>query len=952
MRRASILSAALFCLLSFMGFAQTGKGSLTGHVTDSSGAELQGASVMLIETGRTTATDSKGGFILTDINPGSYHLQVTFVGFSDSVSEVKLAAGQVQQLRIALKVESANEQIVVVAERVHGEAEAINRIKTGDNILQIATHEVITSLPNANMADAIGRMPSVTLERDEGEGKYIQVRGTEPRLTNVTINGNTIPSPEGGVRQIKLDSVASDLVESVELNKTLSANQDADGIGGSVNFVTKTAGDQPTLSVTGIGGYTPIEQGRPVSQFSATLGKRFGASKKFGILGGGAYDFNGRGIDDIEPAFTGLNYTTLQTREYRYNRSRYGFTGGADYKLKEGSSLYLKGMFSDFYDYGDKWYYGYVQNARPTYYTSQRRPEFGVSSINLGGKHTFGANSLHWDLSASYSWQDAANGNPKADFYWAPASGVAPTSVSYSVDTSDSNRPKFNPTNTTLAAIQTPSNWALQDLYTSTGRAGALGLTGQGDYQRIHKFGSRYGTFSFGAKLRNLHRGQNAAQNIYDIGGTASKPTAAMAAGAYGMQNFLGDFTNPDYYGGSYQLGPVTDYNTILKAALNSSSPLLQYDKSATYKKGAINNYNLVERISAGYLMEGVDLTSHIHLQGGLRFENSYESGSGFNYDQTTVTLSKTPVNQQVYLDVLPSIQLRYSPNPNANLRIVYSRGVSRPDPLDLIPYIQETDGGTGICPASVTCAGTLNMGNPNLKPERAHNVDVLYEHFLKPLGMIQAGFFYKRLSDPLIQTQSVVTWDSQQWQGTQWSNGGDADLYGFEIGFQQRLSYLPGALSGLGVSANYSYTDSEARGIPYYASAGVTTYRTAPLLRQAPQTWNISPTYDRGRVSIRLGMQYNSAYVFKYVTTVAPGDDSVATGSAGPYGDDHIHEHFQLDAQGSVRLYKGLNFLAYGLNLNNEPFGHFLGSTSYMIQREFYRPTFAFGFRWTQRQE
>src|SRR5262249_39736740 len=153
------------------------------------------------------------------------------------------------------------------------------RQRAAENIVQVLSADVITSLPNANIADALGRLPSVTLERDEGEGKYVQIRGTEPRLSNTTIDGVTVPSPESGVRQIKLDTLASDLVESVEINKTLQANMDGDGIGGSVNLRTKTAGEQPTMMVDGMGGYTPIIGGRGVSQFDTTVGNRFGRTK-------------------------------------------------------------------------------------------------------------------------------------------------------------------------------------------------------------------------------------------------------------------------------------------------------------------------------------------------------------------------------------------------------------------------------------------------------------------------------------------------------------------------------------------------------------------------------------------------------------------------------------------------------------------------------------------------
>jgi outer membrane receptor protein involved in Fe transport len=114
-------------------------------------------------------------------------------------------------------------------------------------------------------------------------GKYIQIRGTEPRLSNVTINGIHVPSPEN-VRNVKLDVIPADLVEMVEVNKTLSADQDADAIGGSVNLVTRTPSDEPYVSFLGMGGYTPINCGRNAYQLAGTAGQRFGVDKKIGLL--------------------------------------------------------------------------------------------------------------------------------------------------------------------------------------------------------------------------------------------------------------------------------------------------------------------------------------------------------------------------------------------------------------------------------------------------------------------------------------------------------------------------------------------------------------------------------------------------------------------------------------------------------------------------------------------
>ena len=151
-----------------------------------------------------------------------------------------------------------------------------------DNVLQVLPADVITSLPNANVADALGRLPSITLERIEGEGVYVLVRGTEARLTNVTIDGITVPSPEPTVRQVRLDVLPADLVESVEVNKTLAPNMDGDGIGGSVNMKTKTAGEFPTISLFGLGGYNPILGGRENTEDGGTIGHRFGRDRQTG----------------------------------------------------------------------------------------------------------------------------------------------------------------------------------------------------------------------------------------------------------------------------------------------------------------------------------------------------------------------------------------------------------------------------------------------------------------------------------------------------------------------------------------------------------------------------------------------------------------------------------------------------------------------------------------------
>src|SRR5437660_6974852 len=444
------------------GQAQSGKGAIAGHVTDSSGGALIGAQATLQPSGVSVVSDARGQFFINDLEPGSYTVTVTYVGFEAFTQTVTVAAAQIATVDAKLEVESQNLEVLVTAERASGEAAAVNRELTADNIVQVLPSEVIRSLPNANMADALGRLPSVTIERDEGEGKYVQIRGTEPRLANLTIDGINTPSPESGVRQIKLDAIPADIVESVEINKTLQANMDADGIGGSVNLVTKTAGERPTVNISGMGGYTPIINGRGLVETAGTVGQRFGANKRFGALIGGTYDWNGRGIDDLEPVpdlatlpggTTARYFEAADIREYRYYRSRWGLAGSADYKPSDGSTIYIRGLYSDFKNYGDKWAYSLTDNTQgikllgsngcatdpttglttapctgvPSFNDQIRRPDYGIGSLLLGGKHVLATTWYAWDISASRSRQVGGVGYRTASF----SSGLASSSCPY-----------------------------------------------------------------------------------------------------------------------------------------------------------------------------------------------------------------------------------------------------------------------------------------------------------------------------------------------------------------------------------------------------------------------------------------------------------------------------------------------------------------------------------------
>src|SRR6202020_897894 len=280
-------------------------GSVKGTVKDVAGSVLQGAKIVLQPGGTSVASDAQGEFSILNLKPGTYTATVSYVGFTSTVSTVVVSAGQYVVVNASLQVASSNQQVVVSANLV-GDAAAINEQRTSPNILNVETSTQIQSLPNANIADAVGRLPGVTLQRNEGEGQYVQIRGTEPRLSNTTIDGVVVPGPDPQVRQVDLDTIPADIVGSLAINKTLSASQDGDAIGGSVDVRIKQAtSDQPVFKVEGIGGYTPIAGTRKVFSVNSGAGMRFGPNtghgKRFGLMLGYSYDYNGRAIDDVEP---------------------------------------------------------------------------------------------------------------------------------------------------------------------------------------------------------------------------------------------------------------------------------------------------------------------------------------------------------------------------------------------------------------------------------------------------------------------------------------------------------------------------------------------------------------------------------------------------------------------------------------------------------------------------
>jgi TonB-dependent receptor len=939
--RSAGVSLFVSLLLVSAASAQ-GAGTIAGKVSDASQGVLPGARIELQPSGHSTQSDTNGEFTIKDVNLGRYTVTISHEGFGVYTTDVTVTAGSAIRVDAILQVGTHNEVVTVTGERQGGEIEALTIERTADNLVQVLPADVIQSLPNTNIADAVGRLPSVSLERDEGEGKYVQIRGTEPRLSNVTVNGIHLPSPEG-IRNVKLDAMPADLVSSVEINKTLSANQDADAIGGSVNLVTRTPANEPYVSLMGLGGYTPITGGRNLFQLSGTAGQRFGREKKFGALFGFSYDYNARGIDDLEPGqavntlpngntFFGPN--TEDQRNYHYDRSRYGFDGELDYKIADMSSVYIRGLFSHFNDNGEDWIYTPTINTfvdstnagDPTANTCAisntsavqgcgnmgftdvyRTPTQQLVSVQAGAHHVFGGMVLNYEAAlseASYTggFAHGAFNGPGFD-----NSGNATNTVAFSVDTTNPHVPKFPVLNG--VNIYDPTAYLFSAGNSNTEKDGIFerDIVGDISLSKQYSLAGHFSTFEVGFKGWDASKTSVADRETFNGGNGLP------------MSQFLGSFRDNNYYFGEFQYGPVLSYRKLLATIASAGTqPDSVYNLS--------NDWDISERIWAGYAMDTIDL-GKFRVQGGVRVEATSDGLFGNSIDVNSLVLAPLRKNTS-YTNVFPSIQAQYRFDSDTILRLAYGIGIARPNFQDMAPY-QNYDQTNPNVP--------VTAGNPNLQPTRAQNFDVAIEHYMKNVGIIQGGFFYKALTNPIYFVNTTVPAGFPYAGLTENApiNGPSAHITGLEASWQQPLKFLPGVLNGMGVRANYGYTTSQAT---FPSGVGRTDHPT--LLRTAPNNWNFDVTYDKKGISARMGLTHNDGYIWSYG----------GSNAKNPSGDTYLYPHTQVDAQVSYWIPRGhgLQAVVSFLNLNNEVFGFYNGAESFPIQREYYSRTISAGLRWT----
>jgi TonB-dependent receptor len=980
---AVLVALSTMACLARVAVAQTG--SVEGRVSDSAGTPLA-ASVNVIVPGNVGAYASQDGHYQIGNVPGGTHRVVThYLGFHTDTSEVTIIPGRTVKHNVVLRQSKRTLETVVTRSARLDEtiAGALQQQKNADNIITVMSGDEIRALPNANAAEALARLPGVTAERDEGEGKYVEIRGTPPWFQHVTINGADVPGTLGtDVRAVKLDDVPADILGSITVSKTLLADMDADAIGGSVNLESKIPEGAPHGYVQGIYGYQTL-QGTSNGQGTFTYGGRIGPDRKIGFLLGGEYDRTNRTISDVEPSYgvdfadgagnyipvpngAGYNHwypAEWSQRVYDYYRTRYGLDWDADYRFSGNSSIALRGLWSAFFDEATRWetdvsggtdaLVGGVPTAtggNVTNTDANRGPIEHTWGSTLQGTHPIGNVKIDWQ--ANWAGSTATTHDHLEDDY------TGPSGFNYTYNTSKLTPQYFIPNGTGAgqlpggnAALADGSSYLLNGISTDNELTNGQIFGGKVDVTVPFTIGDLPAVFKFGGKYRNDHKGYFSDQPSYGVNSGVNLP-ATMFPSTYTYSDFYGHICE-----GCYTNAPFTNQPTVENYLHNNPANFTFQDNSLS---DAEATYAGTEQVTAAYVMQTLDV-SKLHINAGVRVEHTDIGYVGnvappdavYGY-QTTTTHGYSS-----YTQVFPSLQLRYALDDNTNFRAVFSRGIARPNYQDLAPFF------TSVNAIPDNRNQGLSEGNPNLQPEKAWNYDLLAEHYFQSVGVISGGAFYKQISDFYFERTFTYNGGNSQFNGndnggnyyfvTQNQNGPSAQLWGVEADWQQHLSFLPGALAGIGFDLNWTHVESRAT-IPQDTTIGYPIniagtdsafpykgqpFRHSPLPRQFPNMFNVTLLYDYHPVNFRVSGQYTSASVYQYGTD----------GTSNPQsGDTWNYPHWQIDGELQVEVIRGTTLQVQGLNMNNAVFGFFTGlpgnGHEFNNQREYYGATWTFGLR------
>ena len=943
---------ALVCLLIVSALASGA--TLKGVITDASdGSPLPGASVIVVGSSRGAVSSGDGTYTLTRLPAGTYTFRVNFIGYVQQDFTIEFADKDAEVIHdIALLPSNEQLPMVMVKGRARGQVKALNRQEESENIMNIVDAEQIQSFPDLNAADAMQRITGVTLQRDQGEGRYVQLRGTPPEFTNFNVNGIQLPSPESEIRTVGMDVINASQIQTIEVSKVLRPDQLADAIGGSVNLVTKRAEtSEPEVKILMAGGYNNLRN-TPNGELQFTFSQR---KNRFGFLFNGNYTYSEQGADNIEFKYekgvffgdTGvdnyhLQYTEVQLRHYNIVRQRTGLSATFDYMLDEHTTFYISGMYNRFSD---------DETRRRKVYTlddalSERTYLYGgiehdlkdriklqtISMVNIGAEHNFFKATIDYE----FAWSQAIEEQPDRMEVAFENPGQA---IFIAFDRTDPEYPKATfPNNTNSSNATDYDNYEMDKLIFENHLAEDRNLTGRFNVQLPYHIKGQSGYFKVGSlvqlkdKFRDIRASSYGAyfptSQIYPIpGDTLSLTTVS------------DDFYDDNLLDQGYVMEVMPNPDKMRDFYEEFQSLFIHGDAGITETRERTfgQDYLATEDVYTGYAMFRHDFNKLMVL-GGVRYEHTNIDYLGYRINKSSsgfITGLDTLSAERVQRFWLPNLQFKYRLREGMNLRAAITSSYARPNFRDVVPYrVQEE-------------RTEVRFGNPDIDYPLATNFDLMAEQYWGAGNMISAGYFYKNI-DNFIFNYRIFGFEGDPRQANLQRvqveipiNGEAAYVNGLEFQTQFMMRFLPGVWSNLGFFGNYTFTASEAiinERLPANDFSNIIIFgegyddffndsekERIALPGQAPHTLNLSFFYDTPKFYVRLAANYNDSYLYSL------GADSDL--------DEYYGEYWRLDFNAYYQITPALQVFADWRNITNQPLKFYLGDPSFnrVRQQEFY---------------
>ncbi len=849
---------------------------------------LPGANISLKGTSFGTATDLDGVFFISKIPPGNYQMVVQYIGYGEKKFDITLEEGETISKTIELQYQSIEGEEVEVTAQAEGQMQAINQQITSSTIKNVVSAAKIQELPESNAAEAVGRLPGVSLKREGGEGNKVVIRGLSPKYNNIQIDGVSMTATDTSNRSVDLSMISPSMLEGIEVSKTAMADQEANRLGGSVNFKLRNAPQKTTLNLTVQRGYSGLREEIGNYQYIASGSKRF-FNNRFGVFLQGNLESVDRSDNNVFAGYQMLHDTVTIANSLgfqdisRVNERKNGVLV-MDYNT-QNTKIKLSNMYS---------------NIDVESYQRQEFLDAATRSHNYNGifserNMTVMVNSLRLDqyigdvlMTGSINYSRSKTDVPEELRIEASESNGFQRNWTF-------DDGPLNPAEFTKKAVNDTSNidltWFRQKEFETLEEE----VSGDLNFEWGRDLGIADFKFKFGGKYKHKNRDFDKEENRVPLGWNDLDLVRTFLADEFNLQNFDvaqdfpyrpfidNNYDTGNFLAGDFSINRVPDIEKFIEIFHEIEN--LKTVRGEKVGKTVYRDYNASiqgdyfgdEDYFAAYLMPTFQFGESFTFIPGFRYESNSTDYTGHRANSPGKWSDPFPVDtvsatrENDFL--LPMIHAKYKPNTWFDIRASYTQTLSRPDYRRIIP-------------SWTAWQDNLTWNNTSLVPAESKNFDIFLSFYGNKLGLFTVGGFQKSIKNFIFNTTTWIAdssflrpeWPESVQKGGKVfgyiNNPNEADLFGFETEWQSNFWFLPGVLKGLVVSVNYTYTHSELKyprqeavwdtiqigpiQVPKLAGMRDASYE-ARLLDQPTHTLNMTVGFDYRGLSLRSSLQYRS---------------------------------------------------------------------------------------------